>query len=76
MPVSCERSLSSVSVDGQQRSEIIFGKITDPLDSKIRKMLVRDLYGNEIGSSVLAHDIFAIEIQIRFLKLVIVLNES
>ena len=57
---------SKANLDGQ----ILFCKIAHHLDEKLGKCwLVRVCLGTRIPHSILVHDLLAIKIEIRFLKL-------
>ena len=54
--------------------KISFGKIIRLVDPEIRSMLAGDLYENENSTFYSCHDLLASEIEVLFLKLIIVLN--
>ena len=52
----------------------LLGKITDHLDPEPRKCWYETCFGTIIPHSILVYDLLAIEIEILFLKLTMVLN--
>ena len=55
---------------GNLDEKILFDKITHHLDLEMRKKLVNSKFRTRIPHSILVHDLFAIKIEILFLKLI------